>query len=681
MKRKHNKQLDTQPYQQIYQAWQARSTNPTTRPLPELTDVLFGQDTTLKTRFLHYYNQFKTAPRALRRRLKMGLSTAALLCALNLMPARAATINVAGACTLVEAIQAANTDAPTANCPAGAGADTIVLAGGTFSYNAPNGVAALPDITSEITIEANGATIERTGGPGFRIIRIAGGGDLTLNSATISGGNVDRGGGIRSFGGTLTINDSTISGNTATVSGGGIYAQGGATITIDNSTISGNTSNGYGGGIFNTGSTIIINNSTISGNTTRNGGGIYNNGPLTLNNSTITANTATSGVFGAGGISQNGGTLTLNRSIVSGNTAPVNEDIELFNGIIVANNFNVLGDSSNTTVQALNTFVPGANDINATSDGTTPTAIGNILAGLANNGGNTQTHALVVGSPAVDLAPAADCAAPPINSFDQRRTVRPQGPACDAGAFERATTTIINPNQDIQIRNGDSLAAETITSNGVEVLSYGPFNRNQNVILNYLVRNPGAQVLDLGELVLPSFLSVAGDALPESLGSFESALLQVSADTSMAGTFTGQVSLASNDPDANENPFIFDLIVRVGNAPANALQVLPGTALNDITISPNQQNVPVFSARLLVPVGSADVTINSLTLTTDDIPALRDVNSLTLLIDGGTRGIQDNRDIVLATIDDPSAKGITFSFPERTLQPNLALHILVVADF
>jgi hypothetical protein len=51
------------------------------------------------------------------------------------------------------------------------------------------------------------------------------------------------------------------------------------------------------------------------------------------------------------------------------------------------------------------------------------------------------------------------------------------------------------------------------------------------------------------------------------------------------------------------------------------------------------------------------------------------------MIDGGTRGIQDNRDVVLATIDNPTTDTLTFEFNERILQPNLPLWILVTADF
>ncbi|MEM7735487.1 MAG: MBG domain-containing protein [Deinococcota bacterium] len=251
--------------------------------------------------------------------------------------------------------------------------------------------------------------------------------------------------------------------------------------------------------------------------------------------------------------------------------------------------------------------------------------------------------------------------------------------------FVPGTLTIVrNPitqAPDIQLRDGNSTAADSITSNGLVPLSYGSFKRNQTVILDYLVRNPGAKTLDLGELTLPSFMSVEGDALPERLASFESALLQVRVDTSIAGTLTGQVSLTSNDPDVNEKPFTFDVVITISNEPANAVYVLPGVDLADVTVRPNQQNVPIYSAKLQVPTGSVAVTLNALSLTADNLPALSSVQSLTLVIDGGTRGIRDSRDVVLATVDGPSTDTITFTFPERTLQPNLPLWLLVVADF
>jgi len=58
--------------------------------------------------------------------------------------------------------------------------------------------------------------------------------------------------------------------------------------------------------------------------------------------------------------------------------------------------------------------------------------IGDALIGpLSNNGGPTFTHALLPGSPAIDMADNALCPA-----TDQRGVVRPQGPTCDIGAYE-----------------------------------------------------------------------------------------------------------------------------------------------------------------------------------------------------------------------------------------------------
>lgn len=76
-----------------------------------------------------------------------------------------------------------------------AGADTIELAAdgiytlsAVHSNNFWNGPNGLPFIISQITINGNGATIQRSSvAPDFRILHV-GGGDLTLNGVTASGG-------------------------------------------------------------------------------------------------------------------------------------------------------------------------------------------------------------------------------------------------------------------------------------------------------------------------------------------------------------------------------------------------------------------------------------------------------------------------------------------------------------
>jgi hypothetical protein len=59
-----------------------------------------------------------------------------------------------------------------------------------------------------------------------------------------------------------------------------------------------------------------------------------------------------------------------------------------------------------------------------------------MLGPLADNGGPTETHALLAGSPAID-AGSPDCPPP---ATDQRGVLRPQGAACDIGAFESEAT-------------------------------------------------------------------------------------------------------------------------------------------------------------------------------------------------------------------------------------------------
>jgi hypothetical protein len=119
-----------------------------------------------------------------------SLAGAALLLALGQGVATAATITVTtdnpniisdGQCSLIEAIVNANNDAAThADCAAGSGADTIVLpanANVTLSavygntYGQFGDPIGLPPITSQITIEGNGATIARqAGAPAFRLM-------------------------------------------------------------------------------------------------------------------------------------------------------------------------------------------------------------------------------------------------------------------------------------------------------------------------------------------------------------------------------------------------------------------------------------------------------------------------------------------------------------------------------
>ena len=199
-------------------------------------------------------------------------------------------------------------------------------------------------------------------------------------------------------GGTLTLRDSTVSDNAAF----GIYNGDGASITVLNTTVSGNDEGGHG--IDNDGLALVI-NSTISGND------VFNDGSLTLLSSTL---------------SNDQGEYALG----TGASAPTT---------VVANTL-VRGDCENNrplTSDGYNIESPGnACGFGQESDQVEATAEELNLGPLQDNGGPTETHALLQGSIAIDQIPEADCEA----DTDQRGEPRPAGAAdrlyCDKGAFE-----------------------------------------------------------------------------------------------------------------------------------------------------------------------------------------------------------------------------------------------------
>jgi hypothetical protein len=255
-------------------------------------------------------------------------------------------------------------------------------------------------------------------------------GTLTLMNSTVSGNTVinGNGGGVDNIG-TLKMTNSTVSSNVGFV-GGGISNSG--TLTLTNSAVSENSTlipSGFGGGIYNESeSALTLINSTVAGNSTAfGGGGIYNDGgTLSVTNSTIADNS--SGFPVGGGIS-NVGTFTIKSSLVANNGPAGNCDFSA--GPAASLGYNVSDDdtctSSFTAIGDENNVIPGA--------GLDP-------KGLQNNGGPTQTFALLPGSPSVDHIPVADCtdaSGNPVKT-DQRGIKRPQGPACDTGAFELVQT-------------------------------------------------------------------------------------------------------------------------------------------------------------------------------------------------------------------------------------------------
>ena len=359
---------------------------------------------------------------------------------------------------------------------------TLTLTNSTVSGNSSRIGGGMSNegalILSDTTVSGNSGT-ESAGG-------IYNEGTLTLTNSTISGNTaaVQHGGGIfnqsfGSVGGILTITNSTVTGNTAVQEGGGISSNG--PLTMTNSTVSGNTTGTIGGGIRNQG-TMTLTDSTISGNTASRGGGIANGGTLTITNSTVSGNFSVKG----GGIWNNQLVLTITNSTVSGNTAPSG------NGGGIANN-NTVG--INSTVNFKNTIIAGNNASAEPDCSGSPTSLGHNLIGddtgcgltpatgdlvnanplleaLANNGGPTETHALLPASPAIDTGDDSVLGSPHNLTTDQRGAGFPrlQGAHVDIGAFEAAPLPNTPPVADPQTvdTTGDTPVLITLTGSDAD---------------------------------------------------------------------------------------------------------------------------------------------------------------------------------------------------------------------
>ncbi len=337
------------------------------------------------------------------------------------------------------------------------------------------GVAVVRDSTFAGNQGGNGGAIGYLGSSnqsppnGLAVERCSFTGNSTLPKA---GGNGGHGGAIYvdgSGGGLIAITDSTFASNGSAGLGGAIHTwfygvpSG---MTIARTTFRDNATQDNGGAIFHMNGSLSITQSTFDSNTTVGQGGALwmsdggGGTPATVTNSTFTGNSATGvrpndGSKGLGGaIVQNGGTLVLasvtiaynHADWVGGGIVGGSTSATTLRGSIVANNtadnggnpWNIqkncsstLGDGGgNVQWPTLNPF-----DGNDRRCALGVTFVEPLLGPLGANGGPTETMALQPLSPVLDSVPGGCPAGFP--ATDQRGVARPQGAACDPGAYER----------------------------------------------------------------------------------------------------------------------------------------------------------------------------------------------------------------------------------------------------
>ncbi len=299
----------------------------------------------------------------------------------------------------------------------------IVLTDSSLSNNFLNNKSGIPEGAGLSTIGVS---------PHSSVVRLT---RTTVGGNRIVGGNISQGAGIYSSNTDLTVSESSVSANRVNgdivMEGGGILQQRGGNLLLEGSLVAGNvleggtSANGAGVEVF--GSTTEVQrvvNSTISGDRgnakgNNKGEGIFHSGAPALEvlSSTISGDGFTTTDAGSqGGNLWNDGTaegiLRLRDSIVAGGTGTAGSE-------------NCFGAGIQSTGHNLDSL--DQCNFHATGD---LVATDPLLAPLATNGGPTETQALAAKSPAID---AGDGACPPT---DQRGVARPQGAACDIGAFE-----------------------------------------------------------------------------------------------------------------------------------------------------------------------------------------------------------------------------------------------------
>lgn len=508
----------------------------------------------------------------------------------------------------------------------GAGAADTIVDGNNIDR-----VFHMPDNTGQIVqVTLTGMTVQR----GYALDNNGGGGGiknhemLTLNNVVVARSGTNHWGGGILNSGTLVAIDSRIDQNFGFV-GGGFYANGGDAYLMK-SVISANQASTWGGGFYHATGTVQLVDVQVLGNAANTGGGFYSTGELTAFNVLISANT--SAANGAGVYVGLKGVVKLAGSLIVANVATLDGGGAAVAGLFVPTNVTISGnaarngggiyqedvktDALNTTIVFNDATLTGGNiaeakgifniqnsiisnairggncagvidslGYNIDSDGTcTLKAVADqsnvdpLIVALADNGGPTKTHALQVGSPAINNGSNTTC-----NSIDQRGYARTDG-LCDIGALE--ANSIPSNAGSVQFEKSSVTVAENLRVVTLNVTRLG--GSEGAVSVNYFTKNGSA---------------LGGTDFEQTAGT----LMWVDGDSSIK-TITISVIDDVTKESADETASVF-LLYPVGGA------TLGGVAASTITITDDdwkpgtlQFSSSVYSAR--ESAGSISVTVS-----------------------------------------------------------------------
>lgn len=351
-------------------------------------------------------------------------------------------------------------------CYLGDGALTITNS--TIDHNEAqeSGGGLYADCNGALTITNSTFAYNDAGSIGGGLYAL-GAGNTTISGSTIDHNNADAGsGGVdASIGGQLTIANSTLSANTGGGYGGGGLAAAADATTILQSTIAGNRSEAItgapvdlAGGVSIGSGDLVVTQSTISGNTsTGSNGGLYLNKKGAGNLGAAAAKAGEAGEEGPEKAAKRAAKQAAREDVGAQDT----DRVDLVGTIISGNtadapagttDIGADGDNGPVIVHSDHSLfgIVDAIDVSLVDAGGTQTGVTNPgLGTLANNGGPTQTMALLAGSPALNTGPSAGTvgattaavnalAVPAVGPYDQRGKGFPRisGGLIDIGAYE-----------------------------------------------------------------------------------------------------------------------------------------------------------------------------------------------------------------------------------------------------
>lgn len=284
---------------------------------------------------------------------------------------------------------------------------------------------------------------------------------LTVTGCTFDSNTAGGGGAIEDQASVAwSIASSVFTNNAATDTagsgiGGAVEANSNA-LTVTDSTFTGNSAVSQGGAIFlNQG---LISACTLSGNSAGDGGGLFFSGagPGTVANSTIVNNVATPRHGSGGGIACATAQVTITSSTLVGNSA-FSDGGGIYGLALLTNT--ILAQSGGGDFKGTVDPSSSYNLIDDNSTGLTNGPNGNLIgaginvgldpAGLKNNGGPTQTIALLPGSEAIG---GGSYSGP---GTDQRGASRPTSGPWDIGAYQFTTTSLVVTNTNPTGSPGD----------------------------------------------------------------------------------------------------------------------------------------------------------------------------------------------------------------------------------